>query len=88
MRLNIYIGGEAVGRDDPRLRPGIHVLDVTFDLAQDPEWKGIATAVFPVTGEEINRWAHLPQDARDLIQRQKLIFRQGVCAQGKGVHVR
>ena len=45
MRLNIYIGGEAVGRDDPRLRPGIHVLDVTFDLAQDPEWKGIATAV-------------------------------------------
>lgn len=85
MRSNIYIGGECVGRDDPRLRPGINVLDVTFDLAQDPEWKGVATAVSPVTGKEINRWAHLPQSPHDLIQKQKLIRlgarRVGGCIQ-------
>jgi aromatic ring hydroxylase len=85
MRKNIYIGGEVVGRDDPRLRPGINVLDVTFDLAQDPEWKGVATAISTVTGEEINRWAHLPQDTNDLLQKQKLIRlgarRVGGCIQ-------
>ena len=85
MRPNIYIGGECVGRDDPRLRPGINVLDVTFDLALSPEWKGVATATSPVTGKEINRWAHLPQNAHDLIQKQKLIRlgarRVGGCIQ-------
>jgi len=85
MRPNIYIGGERVGRDDPRLRPGINVLDITFDLAQDPDWKGLATAVSTVTGEEINRWAHLPQNPHDLLQKQKLIRlgarRAGGCIQ-------
>jgi len=85
MRPNVYIGGEKVGRDDHRLRPGINVLDVTFELARDPEWKGIATAISPLTGETINRWAHLPQNAHDLIQKQKLIRlgarRVGGCIQ-------
>lgn len=85
MRKNLYIGGERVGRDDPRLRPGIRVLDITFDLARDPQWKGLATATSSVTGEEINRWAHLPQNAHDLIQKQKLIRlaarRAGGCIQ-------
>ena len=85
MRPNIYIGGECVGRDDPRIRPGINVLDVTFDLAQDPEWKGLATAISSVTHEEINRWAHLPQNSQDLFKKQKLIRlgarRTGGCIQ-------
>jgi aromatic ring hydroxylase len=51
MRRNIYIGGERVGRDDHRLQPIINVLDVTFDLAQDSEWKGLATAVSSITEE-------------------------------------
>ena len=73
MRLNIYIGGELVGRDESRLRPGSNVLDVTFDLARDQEWKGIATAKLSITGEEINRWAHLPQNPSVLIKKQQLI---------------
>ena len=85
MKKNIYIGGERVGRDDSRLRPGINVLDVTFDLALSPEWKGVATAISSVTGEEINRWAHLPQNPYDLMQKQKLIRlgarRVGGCIQ-------
>jgi len=85
MRPNIYIGGERVGRDDHRLRPGINVLDVTFDLAQDPEWKGIVTVTSSITGKEINRWTHLPQSPYDLIQKQKMIRlvarRVGGCIQ-------
>ncbi len=85
MKPNIYIGGKKVGRDDPRMRPGINVLGVTFDLAQDPNWKGLATATSSITGEEINRWGHLPQNPYDLMQKQKLIRlaarRVGGCIQ-------
>jgi len=85
MKPNICIGGEMVGRDDPRIEPGVHVLDLTYDLAQDPEWKGLATATSSVTGEEVNRWAHLPQHPYDLMQKQKLIRlaarRVGGCIQ-------
>ncbi|MBR9981419.1 MAG: aromatic ring hydroxylase [Desulfatitalea sp.] len=85
MRPNIFIGGEKVGRDDSRLKPGINVLDITFDLARDPQWKGLATAQSTITGGEVNRWAHLPQNTYDLIQKQKLIRlaarRAGGCIQ-------
>ena len=85
MRSNIYIGGEKVGRDDHRLRPGINVMDITFNLAQDPNYKGLATAVSPLIDGEVNRWAHLPADQNDLMQKQLLIRlgarRAGGCIQ-------
>ncbi len=52
MRPNIYIGGEKVSRDDHRLIPGINVLEVTYDLAHNPKWKGIMTVHSPLIGEE------------------------------------
>jgi aromatic ring hydroxylase len=73
MKPNIFIGGQRVGRDDPRLLPGINVLGHTFDIARNPTWKGLATARSTITGEEISRWAHLPQNPYDLINKQKLI---------------
>ena len=73
MKPNVCIGGRMVRRDDHRLIPGINVLDMTFDLAQNPKWKGLATATSSIMGEEINRWAHLPQNPYDLMQKQKLI---------------
>jgi len=85
MKPNLYIGGKKVGRDDPRIQPGINVLDLTFDVAQDPQWKGLATAQSSITGQEINRWNHLPQNPYDLMQKQKLIRltarRVGGCIQ-------
>jgi len=85
MRPNIYIGGEKIGRDDPRLAPGIRVFDLVFDLAQDPEWKGLATAHSPLIGEEVNRFSLLPTNPYELMQKQKLIRlgsrRAGGCIQ-------
>jgi aromatic ring hydroxylase len=85
MKPNIYIGGEPAGRDDHRLRPGIRVLDITYDLAMDDQYKGLVTATSHLTGEEINRWAHLPQNPHDLLQKQKMIRigarRAGGCIQ-------
>jgi len=85
MRPNLYIGGQKVGRDDHRIRPGINTLGVTFELAQDPAYKDVFTASSSITGEEINRFAHLPQSPHDLLQKQKMIRilarRVGGCIQ-------
>jgi len=82
---NLYIGGERTGKDDPRIKPGINVMSVTFDLAQDPEWEGLLTATSSLTGKKINRFTHLPQNAYDLLQKQKMIRllcqRVGGCIQ-------
>ncbi|MBW2559046.1 MAG: aromatic ring hydroxylase [Deltaproteobacteria bacterium] len=85
MRPNIYIGGNKVGRDDPMIAPGIKVYDISFDLANDPAWKGIATAHSPIVNKEVNRFCHLPENPYDLMLKQKLIHlgsrRAGGCIQ-------
>src|SRR5450756_1816761 len=72
MRPNVYIEGELVGRDDPRLEPGINVLSETFDLAQEPEYEGIMTATSHLSGEKINRFNHIHQSVDDLLNKQKM----------------
>lgn len=78
-------GGQRVGRDDPRLTGNIKVMQTTFDLAQDPEWKGVMTVPSSITGHQINRFTHLAQDPYDLLQKQKMIrlaaTRVGGCIQ-------
>lgn len=85
MRPNVYIGGEKVGRDDPRILPGIRVYDLVFDLAQKPEWKSLATAHSILIDQDVNRFCHLPRNPYDLMQKQKLIHlaarRAGGCIQ-------
>ncbi len=85
MRSNVYIGGEAVGRDDHRLKPGVNVMSVTFELALNAKYQEVATAVSSLNGERINRFLQLPQNPYDLIQKQKFIRiaarRVGGCIQ-------
>ena len=85
MKANIYIGGERLGRNDPRIQPGINVLGTTFELAQDADWEGLITTGSSITGEKINRFNHLPQTSYDLMQKQKMIRlaaqRVGGCIQ-------
>ena len=85
MKPNIYIGGKQTDRSDPRLKPGINVLDITYDLALDPEYSSLITTTSHLTGEQVNRWNHLPQTPYDLMQKQKMIRigarRAGGCIQ-------
>jgi len=85
MKSNLYVGGERVGRDDPRIKPGINVMSITFDLAQDSRWDDLVTAVSHLTGKRINRFTHPPQNPYDLIQKQTMIRslaqRVGGCIQ-------
>ena len=72
MKPNIYIGGERVGRDDPRLRPGINVISKTFEQAQNPKYDDLMTATSHITGEKINRFTHVNQSPEDLLKKQQM----------------
>ena len=72
MRNNVYMDGELVGRDDPRIAPGINVVSQTYDMAEDPQYDGIMTATSHLSGEKINRFCHIHQSVDDLLNKQKM----------------
>ncbi len=85
LRDNVYLGGELVKRDDPRLMPGINVVAETFNYAAGEEYRGLLTAVSHLTGKTINRFCHIHQSAEDLLKKQEmtrfLCTRTGGCIQ-------
>jgi len=85
MRKNIYMGGELIGRDDPRLKPGVDLIANSFERVNDPDLKGLITAKSHLTGEEIHRLNHIHRSSEDLLKKQectRLLCRQaGGCIQ-------
>jgi 4-hydroxyphenylacetate 3-monooxygenase/4-hydroxybutyryl-CoA dehydratase/vinylacetyl-CoA-Delta-isomerase len=85
MKKNIYMGGELVGRDHPLIVPGRNVIAMTYDMAQDPKYKGICTTTSHLDGSEINRWCNLHMSVEDLLTKQKStrcgIHNCGFCMQ-------
>ena len=72
LRPNIYIAGELIGRDDPRVIAGMKVIALTYDAQQDIRFKDLITVKSPLTGKDINRYTHVPQNTEDLLAKQKL----------------
>ena len=72
MRRNVYLGGEIVDRDDPQFSPGIHCIDLTFDLAKDPQYDGLMTVPSHLTGQKVNRFCHLHRSTEDLLKKQEM----------------
>ena len=62
MKKNIYIAGEKVDRSDERLAGQMRVIKETYDLANDPEWEGVCTAISHLTGDKISRFTHVHQN--------------------------
>ena len=73
MKKNVYMDGKLVGRDDPRLSKSINVMHKTFDLVEDPRFKGLITATSHLTNEKINRFTHINRNTDDLLNKQKMI---------------
>ena len=75
MRKNVYINGELVERNDPRLLGGQNIMGITFDAAMsdDPELRELATATSHLTGHTINRFTHIYQTPDDLLKKQAMI---------------
>ncbi|HEX9976222.1 MAG TPA: 4-hydroxyphenylacetate 3-hydroxylase N-terminal domain-containing protein, partial [Dehalococcoidales bacterium] len=72
LRPNIHMHGELIKRDDPRLRPAMNNIKLTFDLAQDPKLAPLMTTTSHVTGEKINRFCHINRSQDDLLKKQEM----------------
>ena len=72
MRPNIYVGGEKISRNDQRVIAGMNMIAISYDAEEDPRFKDLITVKSSVTGKDINRYTHVPQNMEDLLARQKL----------------
>jgi len=85
MRKNIYLDGEVIGRDHPKVLHASQAIQMTFDLANDPEYGKWLKTISHVTGKEINRFCHIHQSVEDLLAKQEmtraLCGRIGGCIQ-------
>lgn len=72
MRPNIYLGGELVGRDDPRVIKGMNVVGVTFDAEADPQYQDLIWRKSHISGKDVNLYCHVPQTQEDLMAKQSL----------------
>lgn len=74
MNLQVYMFGEKIDNpvDHPILRPSLNSVKATYDLAHDPQYRELMTAVSSFTGEKINRFLHIHQDTQDLVKKVKM----------------
>lgn len=83
LKDNLYMGGEKVGRNDPRLAGNLRIVKETFDCANNPDFTDVCIATSHLTGEKINRFTHIHQSKDDLLKKQLmtrlLCHRVGGC---------
>ena len=86
----VFINGERVAAvaDDPRLRPGINAVGVTYDFAARTEHADLMLAhgQGPDEGDDraVNRMLHINRHAEDLLRKLeavRLVCRESGCAQ-------
>ncbi|MGC1403089.1 MAG: 4-hydroxyphenylacetate 3-hydroxylase N-terminal domain-containing protein [Thermodesulfobacteriota bacterium] len=57
----------------PATAPHVRAAAMTYALANDPEYKDLATATSHLTGKTISRFTHVHQNVEDLIKKVKLL---------------
>ncbi|MGS0765394.1 4-hydroxyphenylacetate 3-hydroxylase family protein [Syntrophomonas curvata] len=85
MRKNLYLDGELIGRDHPKVLHASGAIQLTFDLVADERFTDLLTATSHLTGRKINRFTHIHQSQEDLFAKQevtrKLCSLSGSCVQ-------
>lgn len=83
----VYMFGQKIKGvvDNPRLRAGIEATAATYELAEDPAYRGLIVTDSPLINEPINRFNNPPASIADLVARVKinrlLGMRVGTCFQ-------
>ncbi|MEG0392124.1 MAG: 4-hydroxyphenylacetate 3-hydroxylase N-terminal domain-containing protein [Anaerovoracaceae bacterium] len=74
LKTRVYMFGEQIENwvDHPIIRPSINCVAMTYELAQDAQYADLMTAKSSLTGETINRFAHLHQNTDDLRKKVKM----------------
>ncbi|TFH27855.1 MAG: 4-hydroxybutyryl-CoA dehydratase, partial [Promethearchaeota archaeon] len=69
----------------PIIKASINSVALTYDLAQDPNYKKVMTAQSALSGETVNRFCHLHQSAEDLMAKVNMLRllgqKTGTCFQ-------
>lgn len=75
----VYMFGEKVDNlvDHPMIRPSINSVAKSYELAGQPEYEELMTAVSSLTGKRINRFTHLHQSTEDLVNKVKMLRLMG-----------
>ena len=75
----VFVDGDAVKSvaDEPRLRPGINAIGVTYDYALDPVHAALALAPHTSRDGQVNRFLALNRDSNDLLA--KLEYTRLTC---------
>lgn len=83
MDIKIYMFGKRI--EDPVtddiLRPSLNSVRMTYDLAQEPEYRSLMTAQSPFIGGTVNRFTHIHESTDDLIKKVKM---QRLCGEKTG----
>jgi aromatic ring hydroxylase len=69
--VEIYAGGERIPdvTTHPLTIPGVNAIALLYDLAQDPELDTLMHARSHLTGAQVHRYGHLPQNRDDLLKK-------------------
>jgi len=72
MKRNLYFDGQRIDRTDELQMDCLNTIGTTYDEAAKPENQKLLTAVSHLTGERINRFTHVHQNAQDLHNKQDM----------------
>ena len=74
LNLKVYYMGKLIDNpvDHPMIRPSMNSVAMTYELAEDPQYKDVMTVYSPLIGKRINRFCHLHQSTEDLINKVKM----------------
>ena len=74
LNLVVYMFGKRLENvvDDPIIRPSMQAVAKTYEMAHRPEHEDIMTATSHISGEKINRFAHIHQSTDDLVKKSKM----------------
>lgn len=74
MKFKVYLQGEKVENpvDHPIIRPSMNSVKMTYDLAHEPIYSDLMTAVSHLDGKVVNRFCHLHQNTDDLVKKVKM----------------
>lgn len=84
LHLKVYLFGELVENpvDHPMIRPSLNSVAMTYELAEQEEYKDLMTATSNLTGKTVNRFCHLHQSTADLVKKVKMqrLLGQKTCS--------
>ena len=86
LKPRVFVDGRLVTSvaDDPALQPGINAIALTYDLALQPRYAPLMTAVQSTSGRTVNRLTHINTSGGDLLNKLeavRLVCQETGCAQ-------